>query len=296
MTDDPRPQSDFKKEFYELRGEAIEIRRRLTKIDGKESKVVWFVGIMAALLTITIPSLTLVYNGINAKQYADAIDRSEKQMALLSGLLRPETAWVHGVHGEDDDSITMAATILPQKIESVRYFTVSLRGVALVSVKGGNGSVIGYQSSSFGPVAEFSSRRFDGTIMDYMMLSESRGQYDNENFFGGRIVSEGAPLAVTISRNSNYSTCEEAERALADLLSIDEAGSFGLIPMFTNIAEPVATPYMLKAKVVKGNNPDCAVMAQMESWQFETRGDETSASNKPTIPGSNVLKSNPADF
>ena len=271
-------------EFYELKGETTEIRRRLAQIDGKESKVVWFVGIMAALMALIIPALTTYYNVYNSNQFKDAIERSERRIEELSGRFQPDSAWAHGLSGENDRSIKLSAVILPVKQQEVRYFRVRLSGQVLVRVRGGNGRIIGYQSSSDGPIADFSSRRIDGTFMTHRREIEANGYYDNEGFAEGRLVSEHAPLAVTLGRSSAYSSCTEAERAIAGLIYLDEAGSIGLIPLFTNISDPVVEPIDFQIKVVRGDHPDCKDMAGMEVWRFEDSIDQPSASTQDVIP------------
>ena len=271
-------------EFYELKGETTEIRRRLVQIDGKESKIVWFVGIMAAFLAIIIPALTVYYNVYNSNQFKEAIERSERRIEQLSGRFQPDSAWAHGLDGENDRTVTLSAVILPVKEQEVRFFLVQLSGQVLVRVRGGNGRIIGYQSSSDGPTADFSSRRIDGTIMSHRREVEAIGYYDNEGFAEGRLVSENAPLAVNVRRSSAYSSCIEAERAVAELIGLDEAGSIGLIPLFTNISNPVTEPIIFQAEVVRGDHPDCTDMAGMEFWRFEDSIDQPSASTKDAVP------------
>ncbi|WP_147405725.1 hypothetical protein [Cereibacter sphaeroides] len=284
MPENSKPDDKLENVFYELKGETVEIRRRLAQIDGKENKIVWFVGIMAAFLAIIIPALTVYYNVYNSNQFKEAIERSERRIEGLSGRFQPDSAWAHGLGGENDRTVTLSAVILPVREQEVRFFLVRLSGQVLVRVRGGNGHIIGYQSSSDGPIADFSSRRIDGTIMAHRRALEASGYYDNEGFAEGRLVSENAPLSVTVQRSSAFSSCVEAERAVSELIDLDEAGSIRLTPLFTNISNPVTEPISFQIVVVRGDHPDCEDMASMEVWRFEESIDQPSASTNDAVP------------
>ena len=190
----------------ELRGELIAIRSFVSSIYEKENKAFWAVGVFATLMTL----IAFGFNAINTSKFDDAIERSERRVEVLAGILRPKSASIHGIRGEGDGSILMDATIFPDSTEDFKFFTIIIKGSVLVKVSGGNGRLLGYSARSEGPIADFQARYLNGRLSEAIQLGSKFGTSNTEGEENGRMISETAPLQVFVNIRSEYLTCYEA--------------------------------------------------------------------------------------
>jgi hypothetical protein len=260
--------SDAKKtdELSELKGELNAIRSFVSSIYERESKAFWAVGVFATLLTL----IAFGFNAVNTSKFDDAIERSERKIEILAGIFRPSTATVHGIKGPSDSSILMEATILPSSFSDLKFFRVEVTGSAIVEVSGGVGRLLGYSGMVTGPLADFSARNLNGAYSEVTRLGNQFGVLGTEGDENGRMISETAPLQVSVQRFGEFLTCGEAERAVRELIGHGEkVGRLGLIPLFSDIEQPVSEHVFFDVTVVQGAHPTCDQMANMERWLFE---------------------------
>ncbi len=226
----------------------------------------WTIGIFASLFTL----ISLSFNTWNTSLFDSAIKDAKREIEVLAGILKPESAFVHGLQGLDDSNILMEAVIIPSSIEGIKYFTVTLSGTVIVGVEGGPGRILGYSGATQGPIAQFETRTFHGELSETQKQKSELGSFDTEGLENGRIVTETAPIHVNIYRRSKFFSCGEAAKAIDELISLgNDVGKVGIVPFFSGIDEPLEEHIFFNVTIVRGDNPTCEKMSAMAKWNFQ---------------------------